>query len=101
MMARPPIDITGQRFGQLKVLKLAGSKHRQAAWLCVCSCGNTSTVQGSDLRGGRTKSCGCARGRGKRPKTHMTVTFGRGEQGRIERILDDMTLNYAVMAARS
>lgn len=28
-------------------------------WNCRCQCGNFSQVPGTDLRLGRTKSCGC------------------------------------------
>jgi hypothetical protein len=28
-------------------------------WNCVCDCGNSKTVEGSHLRSGATKSCGC------------------------------------------
>lgn len=54
------IDITGQRFGRLVAIERIGTdKHRRAIWLCRCDCGNTATVVGSELRRGRTKSCGC------------------------------------------
>ena len=54
------IDLTGQKFGRLTVIKNAGrDKYRQAVWLCECDCGNTSVVNGGDLRSGNTKSCGC------------------------------------------
>jgi hypothetical protein len=56
------IDLTGQTYGRLTVLERAGSaKHGQALWLCRCQCGKESIVQGSDLRRGQTKSCGCWR----------------------------------------
>ena len=32
---------------------------RKARWICNCLCGNTTTVIGSKLRNGSTKSCGC------------------------------------------
>lgn len=51
-------DLTGKRFGRLVVLEEAGRKNRQVTWKCVCDCGKTVSVRGSDLRGGQ-KSCGC------------------------------------------
>lgn len=30
-----------------------------ATWLCKCECGNTTIVEGVELRKGKTKSCGC------------------------------------------
>lgn len=54
------IDIVGQRFGKLKVVKNCGSnKHRKLTFLCKCDCGNETIVVGQDLRRGKTKSCGC------------------------------------------
>ena len=58
------IDLTGQRFGRLTVVERAENyvapNGRQAArWVCLCDCGNKTTVVGGDLRTGRTKSCGC------------------------------------------
>lgn len=54
------IDLTGQHFGELTVLRRAGSSSACgfAVWECQCSCGNITKVNGTDLRGGRTKSCG-------------------------------------------
>ena len=55
------IDLTGQRFGYLRVLRRAGttSSIGAALWACVCDCGNTSNVASENLRGFHTRSCGC------------------------------------------
>jgi len=53
------IDLTGQKFGRLTVLKRDYSNKHEASWLCQCECGNTKIVVGSALRLGRTLSCGC------------------------------------------
>lgn len=58
------IDLTGQRFGRLTVLKRADdliqpSGQHKTQWLCKCDCGNVLTVQGNNLKNGHTKSCGC------------------------------------------
>lgn len=54
------IDLTGQRFGRLTVIKQAGMlKNRWATWLCKCDCGNEAVIQSYNLRSGHTKSCGC------------------------------------------
>ncbi len=58
-MGRKLIDLAGQRFGRLTVIKRAEDKGTQAGWLCKCNCGRVSFVAGGSLRGGRTKSCGC------------------------------------------
>ncbi len=49
------IDITGQRFGRLVVTKMLP----KARCECLCDCGNVTTPLHSDVRHGKTKSCGC------------------------------------------
>jgi len=53
------INEVGKKYGNLKVLKSAKSEKIGAHWLCLCKCGNTRIVSGSDLRRGRKKSCCC------------------------------------------
>lgn len=48
------IDITGQTFGEWKVISYAGNRK----WNCVCSCNKEGVVSGRDLRSGKSKSCG-------------------------------------------
>lgn len=53
-------DMTGLVFERLTVLSHAGfDKHRNAMWLCACSCGTRVTAGGHRLRRGHTRSCGC------------------------------------------
>lgn len=53
------VDITGERFGMLTVLKRSGSVETKPTWLCLCDCGNVKVIKGASLRYGHTKSCGC------------------------------------------
>lgn len=56
------IDITGQRFGKLLVISCAGKiDGRHYFWNCKCDCGNDTVIEGSRLRSGNTKSCGCGK----------------------------------------
>ncbi|MFT8476623.1 MAG: hypothetical protein ABF682_04360 [Liquorilactobacillus sp.] len=56
------IDLTGKRFGKLTVIEKSGpNKSGNIKWVCKCDCGNTKIVNGSHLRSGHTKSCGCRR----------------------------------------
>lgn len=58
------IDLTGQKFNHLTVLKRDGSDNRgEAKWLCECDCEQHSkiSVLSSNLRNGHTTSCGCER----------------------------------------
>lgn len=54
------IDLTGQVFGRLTIIKKVGiSKNKFALWLCKCTCGNEIIVTSNNLRTGNSKSCGC------------------------------------------
>ena len=71
------IDISGQRFGRLIAIEYIGHK----GWLCKCDCGGEKIAVGSNLRGGRTKSCGClaretARSNGKNSREKVSLPFG-------------------------
>lgn len=56
------IDLTGQKYGRLTVIERAGrtAHGEHAKWVCLCECGNVTTVIGKNLRNGNTTSCGCA-----------------------------------------
>ena len=54
------IDLTGQRFGRLVVVKREGScKENKPTWLCKCDCGKNVIIRAKSLQSGNTKSCGC------------------------------------------
>ena len=55
------LDLTGQRFGRLTVLRPEENIGTYTFWVCRCDCGQETVVRTSNLRGGRTKSCGCGR----------------------------------------
>ena len=55
-------DETGNQYGSLTVTGRDMSKlgyHHGAYWLCECECGETTSVQGVNLRSGAIRSCGC------------------------------------------
>lgn len=57
-------DLTGQRFGRLKVIKqgetfVSQSGRRRVRWWCKCRCGFSKLVLGESLKAGSTTSCGC------------------------------------------
>lgn len=52
------IEMIGRTFGELVVLREAGSSKGHLRWLCKCSCGNETVVDGGNLRSGHTSSCG-------------------------------------------
>ena len=52
------IDLTGQVFGKLTVLKEGERKNGKLYWTCQCECGNIKDIYGYSLRKGDTISCG-------------------------------------------
>jgi hypothetical protein len=53
-------DLRGQVFGRLTVLyRTKGRNGKGAYWKCLCECGNTKEIIGSNLIRGHTLSCGC------------------------------------------
>lgn len=53
------IDLTGNRYGRLTVLRYYKTERKRVYWLCRCDCGNEIAVYAASLKDGRTKSCGC------------------------------------------
>lgn len=64
-------DLTGQRFGMLTVIERVenyehetlypwckSNKTSFSRWKCRCDCGEVRLVLGTNLRAGRTRSCG-------------------------------------------
>lgn len=66
------LNLTGQRFGRLVVIKEAGrSSDGRVRWLCKCDCGNyTSTPSTKTLRNGTCRSCGCIEKEKPNKQTH-------------------------------
>lgn len=54
------IDVAGVRFGRLVAIARASRATKATMWRCRCDCGREATVNLSNLRGGKSKSCGCA-----------------------------------------
>lgn len=53
------LNLAGRQFGRLRVLSFSHIEKRTARWLCLCSCGKETTLCGSYLIRGITRSCGC------------------------------------------
>lgn len=51
------VDLTGQRFGALTVLRRAETPEKRTKWVAVCDCGNEVIKRGEKLD--RDGSCGC------------------------------------------
>jgi hypothetical protein len=67
---RPPIDLTGQRFGCLTVIAygVGYPELPYVRWRCRCDCGNERLAISQGLRRGQARSCGkCECGLGEAP----------------------------------
>jgi hypothetical protein len=74
------INIEGQKFGRLTVIKKVKSHNRSSAyWLCKCDCGAVVEVSGLHMRTGHTTSCGCAK---KDAGATVNLTHGMSKNNR-------------------
>lgn len=54
------LSLIGEVFGRLTVISEDGrSNAGKVKWLCKCECGKYKSVIGSNLKNGKTTSCGC------------------------------------------
>lgn len=54
-------NLVGCQFGGLTVVSRSGSKDGASLWQCICECGADRFAKASDLKLGKTVSCGCRR----------------------------------------
>lgn len=66
------IDLSGQKFNRLTVLRYEGSGY----WLCQCECGSKKVILGQALKTGNTKSCGCYRSEYISKKNAQNIQHG-------------------------
>lgn len=66
------IDLSGQRFGMLTVLRRSEKFRPFVYWVCQCDCGKLVEVAGNNLKRGHNVSCGC-----RRIKPYIGRRFGK------------------------
>ena len=76
---KPILNISGEKYGRLKILPIYHRIIAATKWAAKCDCGEFIFVRLSDLRKGHTKSCGCLRREtsvrlGKRPRPPKITT---------------------------
>ena len=52
-------DLTGHRFGRLKVIGKDIEREKHEHWICQCECGNLVSIYRGHLLSGASTSCGC------------------------------------------
>ncbi len=100
MPAHPVENKVGMRFGRLVVEKYVGNSQ----WLCLCDCGNRTTVYTSALNRGATQSCGCLH---VERASEANATHGKSRTrlyrvwaGMKERCLNSNATNYSSYGGR-
>lgn len=70
-----PVNIVRKKYGYWTVLERSKNINGRSSWLCECKCGNKKVIKLSDLRNGRSRSCGCLRREttSKNFKTHGLI----------------------------
>lgn len=53
------LNLVGQIFNRLTVIRFAYIKGGHSYWLCQCQCGKQHIAYGSHLKNGNIQSCGC------------------------------------------
>lgn len=71
--------LPGTRYGHLTVIAEADTRSHYTYYLCQCDCGSKKIIRATDLRQGKTKSCGCGIRKAAREKTEDLTgqRFGR------------------------
>lgn len=87
------IDLTGNKFGKLLVLRRAEDYvtfdgDRCTQWLCKCDCGNECVVRTSSLRRGSTSSCGCGHKGGRRGRKRGRKPMSEARSNRANICID-------------
>ncbi len=78
------INMVGQRFGQLVIIKQTSEERRPIRWHCKCDCGELCTTSGILMRQGITKSCGCyRRERGREHGSTIRLRHGEARDGQM------------------
>lgn len=58
------VDLTGQKFNKLTILEYIGKNtNKNHTYSVVCDCGKKIIAEGSDVKTGKIKSCGCQKTR--------------------------------------
>lgn len=89
------MNLTGNRYGRLTVLRRASSMCPQCkpVWRCICDCGNVIEVRSDLLRRGKTRSCGCL--------FRESARKNAAKATRARTVYDDLAVGQAYSATRN
>jgi len=74
--AMPFKDVSYNRFGKWLALRPTRNNRGRLCYVCRCDCGLEAIVTKTALTGGKSRSCGCSKGR-KTPRNRNNPSFGK------------------------
>ena len=90
-------DLTGQKFGNLTVIKADHQKKNHSwVWECLCDCGNICFCTSSALNSGHVKSCGCRR----KKHGYSQIPEYNVYMGMLNRCYNSENINYKYYGGR-
>lgn len=93
------IDLTGQCFGRLTVVRIDSIVDGQVRWRCKCACGKASVALANNLRRGKTQSCGCKKLENGTHFMSRTLT-GRTWRQMLDRCYNSKHVKYHLYGGR-
>jgi hypothetical protein len=90
-------NIIGERFGSLVIVSRAeNDKYGNSTWIAVCDCGKKAPrpIAAHNLKGGRTRSCGCLKKVKRGPRGPQVRTVRKKTKEELELIKAAMDLKY-------
>lgn len=104
-MVRRVIDLTGNTYGRLVVkgldeIRSSQSEKKVKYWICQCSCGSTVTVQGNNLKSGRTTSCKCVMKEESAAGRNRQYHLYKGEQLTLREISVKTKIPFRLLQSR-
>lgn len=98
------VELSGRRFGKLKVVAKDTREGFGLFWLCQCDCSRLVTVRAGNLVSGNTKSCGCAKRKSKRTTNYEKTRPRAGDtrlswEGLLDRCYSEKSQKYPLYGA--
>lgn len=92
------VDMSGQRFGRLTVIKRVPLEHtlpngQKTGWLCRCDCGKEKIATRKELMSGSLLSCGCLLSETARKKVNEDNVLGHYDGTAVSAIQPDRPPN--------
>ena len=91
-MRSKTLDLTGNKYGLITVLRKSDKPSSHTSWVCSCSCSRILTIRGTRLISGQ-QSCGCLKLKHGQAGKHQTRTY-RSWRGMKDRCTNPANRHY-------